>query len=163
MKKMILTAVVAVIAFSANAQEKASGKTFKFSVGLTAGIPIGDIKSATSFVIGGDVQGEYAAAETVGITLNAGYLKFTAKEGFETSGLIPVLVGAKFYFAEKFYGQPQVGLTLSTQSGGGSAFTYAPAFGYQVSENFDLAVKYQAFTKSSFTTSFIGLRAAYSF
>ncbi len=165
MKKVIFGAALLALAFTANAQDKkGSDKSLKFGVGVTAGLPIGDLKTAGgSFAIGGDVQAEYAAAETVGITLSAGYLNVSFKNGGGSTGLIPVLVGGKFTFGEKFYGHAQVGMSFSTQSGGGSAFTYAPGFGYQVSENFDLGVKYQAWTKNSFTSSIIGLRAAYSF
>ena len=99
----------------------------KFSVGATLGLPIGDAKTYSNLVYGGDIQGEYAAAETVGLTLSAGYNSFSIKGGFGlTVTAIPVLVG------------------------------------YNVSENFDLAVKYQAISKNG-TTAYIGLRAAYSF
>ncbi len=164
MKKTIIAVALVAIAFTANAQDKkGSDKSLKFSVGVTAGLPIGDASNFSSFAVGGDIMGEYAAAETVGITLSAGYLTFTGKNGAGSSSFIPVLAGGKFTFGEKFYGHAQVGMSFSTASGGGSAFTYAPGFGYQVSENFDLGVKYQAMTKSGSTTSFVGLRAAYSF
>lgn len=164
MKKTIIAVALVAIAFTANAQDKkGSDQSIKFGAGVLAGIPIGDLKNAASFAIGGDIQGEYAAAETVGITLSAGYLNISGKSGLGSTGVIPVLLGGKFTFGEKFYGHAQVGMSFSTQSGGGSAFTYAPGFGYQVSEKFDLGVKYQAWTKSGFTSSIIGLRAGFSF
>lgn len=163
MKKVIFTLAIAAFGLAAGAQDKASNKTFKPSVGLEVGLPIGDLGDAASLVIGGSLQGEYMAAQTVGLTLNAGYLNISGKNGAGSTGLIPVLAGAKFYFAEKFFGHAQAGLSFSTETGGGSAFTYAPGFGYQASENFDLTLKYQASTKNSFTSAFIGLRAAYNF
>jgi hypothetical protein len=164
MKKIILSAaVVAMVTLTASAQKEAAGKDLKFSVGVTAGLPVGDLKNASSFAIGGDIQGEYAAAESLGITLSAGYLNFTGKNNAGSTGLIPVLAGAKFNFTDKIYGHAQLGMSFSTESGGGSAFTYAPSVGYLVSENFDIALKYQAATKNSFTTAFFGIRAAYSF
>ena len=114
-------------------------------------------------MIGADLQGEYAADESVSITLSAGYLNFTGKNGAGSSGLIPVLVDGKFKFAEKVFGHAQLGMSFSTESGGGSAFTYAPSIGYIVSENVDVAVKYQAATKSGATTSFIGIRVGFRF
>ena len=166
MKKVILSAAILVAGvLSASAQkEAADSKDLKFSVGIDAGIPVGDIKPYSSLAIGGDLQGEYTVASTVGLTLSAGYLKYTAKSGFESNGgLIPVLVGGKFHFTDKVYGHAQFGLSFSTQSGGGSAFTYAPSIGYDVSSNFDIAVKYEAATKNSSTVSFIGIRAGFSF
>lgn len=164
MKKLIFTFAIAVLALTAGAQDKkGSDKTFKPSVGLEVGLPIGTFGDFAGLVIGGSVQGEYMAAETVGITLNAGYLNVSGKNGAGSTGMIPVLAGAKFYFAENFFGHAQAGLSFSTESGGGSAFTYAPGIGYQASENFDVTLKYQASTKNSSTSGFIGLRAAFTF
>lgn len=164
MKKVIFTLAIATLAFTAGAQDKkGSDKSFKPSIGLEVGLPIGDLGDASSFIVGGSLQGEYMAAETVGLTLNAGYLNISGKNGSGSTGLVPVLAGAKFYFAEKFFGHAQAGLSFSTESGGGSAFTYAPGFGYNASENFEVTLKYQAYSKNGFTGSFIGLRAAYVF
>ena len=165
MKKVLLTIVIAAASFAGNAQDKkGSDKTFKFSVGGTIGLPLGDWKDVASLAFGGDVQGEYVASEQLGVTLSAGYVKFAGKNGYTITGaLIPVLAGARIYFAEKFFASAQLGMSFSTESGGGSAFTYAPGFGYRASENFDLLLKYQAATKSGATTSFLGLRAAYNF
>lgn len=165
MKKVILSlAIVAIGALSASAQsEKAEAKPFTFSVGVNAGLPIGDFKPFYSFVIGGDIQGQYSVAENLGLTLSAGYLNYSGKDGVESSSAIPVLAGVKYYFTPGgFYGHAQLGVSFLSD-GGGSAFTYAPGIGYNLSPNFDLGVKYQAFTKNSVTGSFIGLRAAYNF
>jgi hypothetical protein len=172
MKKMILTAAIAVIAFSANAQDKASDKPLKFSVGVEAGLPLGDLKEGSSFGIGGSAMAEYAAAENLGLTLGAGYLTFLGKtvegEKGPSLNLIPVLVGAKYYFSPKFYGHAQLGMTFASVkieglgSANTSAFTYAPTIGVLPTENIDISLKYQAYSKGG-TTSFIGLRAAYTF
>ncbi|UAY51345.1 outer membrane beta-barrel protein [Ferruginibacter albus] len=166
MKKLILSlAVVAIATFSAKAQDskKSDSKDLKFSVGVEAGVPVGDLGNISTFAIGGSVQGEYMVDPSIGVTLNAGYLNFMAKDGFPSSGLIPVLVGGRYYFNESWYGSVQVGMSFSTESGGGSAFTYAPGIGYKVSENFDILAKYQAASKDGGTSAFAGIRAAYSF
>lgn len=160
------------IGFCATAQK--SEQPLKFSVGLEAGLPVGDFKQLSSFGIGGSVQGEYAAAETVGATLSAGFMTFPGKDlgGLKVSTrFIPVLAGAKVYFAEKFFFHGQLGITFASskvtsdgesESGSTSGFTYAPGFGVKASENFDVELKYQAFSKSG-TLGFFGLRAAYNF
>jgi hypothetical protein len=165
MKRVILSiTIVAIATLSANAQkESAESKDFKFSVGVNAGIPVGDIKPYSNFAIGGDLQGEYKVAENFAGTLSAGYLTFTGKNGLGSTNFIPVLVGGKYHFTDKVYGHAQLGVSFSTQSGGGSAFTYVPSIGYDVSSNFDIALKYQAASKNNFTTSYVGIRAAYSF
>ncbi len=165
MKKVIFSLVIVAISFTANAQSKKSSEgTFKFGAGALIGLPVGDMATYASLAYGADLQGEYVASEQVGITLSAGYLRFAGKSGFTiTGGLIPVLAGVRVTFADKIYGSAQLGVSLSTESGGGSAFTYAPGIGYKVSDNFDLLLKYQAATKSGATTSFIGVRAGFTF
>ena len=162
MKKAIFGLALLAIAFTANAQnKKGSDKSLKFSAGVTAGLPIGGLSNVSSFAIGGDIQAEYAAAETVGLTLSAGYINFLGKSGFGSSSQIPVLVGGKFHFGDKFYGHAQTGVSFLS-GGGGTGFTYATGLGYKVSDNFDLSARYQAVSKGG-TSSFIGLRAGYSF
>ncbi len=173
MKKVILSlAIVAIVSLSASAQTaKAESKDLKFSIGAEIALPIGDFNKYSSIGFGGTAQGEYAVAEKVGITLNAGFLTFSGKtidgEKFPTTTIIPVLAGAKFFFAEKVYGHAQLGMSFISVKQNGvsystSAFTYAPGIGYQASENFDISVRYQAYSKSG-TAAFIGLRAAYTF
>ncbi len=174
MKKLILSAaILAMGIMSANAQSSSEGKDLKFSVGLEAGLPMGDLKTSNNFGIGGSLQAEYKAAENIGLTLSAGYLSFSGKtftfDGTSVKGpaigIIPILVGGKYYFTESVYGGVQLGMSFLSATGvpSSSAFTYAPGIGYNVSPNFDLQLKYQAASKNGSTLSFLGLRAAYSF
>lgn len=173
MKKIILSLAIVAIAFTVNAQDKKKdAKEFKFSVGVEAGLPLGDFKETSSIGIGGSVMGEYAAAEAVGITISAGYITFSGKKidlggglgsfKFGSASIVPVLAGVKYYFSEQFYGHAQLGMSF-LNAGAGSAFTYAPTVGFMASENIDISLKYQAFSKGGGTTSFLGLRIAYAF
>lgn len=164
MKKVILSLVV-FATLSASAQQKEAAKTeakpFKFSVGVDAGFPVSP-SGNKGFIIGGDVQGEYAAASSVGITLSAGYLNQSYQS--VSVGSVPVLAGVRYYFSDKkFYANAQAGLSFSTVSGGGSAFTYAPGVGYYITNNFDLGVKYLGTSKNGYNSGAILLRAAYNF
>lgn len=173
MKKVIFTLVIAAVGLTAGAQDKkSSDKEFKFSIGVEAGLPLGDLKDASSFGIGGSAMGEYAAAENLGLTLSAGYMTFAGKTVESVKGpslnLIPVLIGGKYHFNDKIYGHAQLGMTFASVKVAGvsastSAFTYAPTIGFTPSENIDIALKYQAYTKNSSSTSFLGLRVAYVF
>ena len=166
MKKVILSlAIVAVATFSATAQSKdnKSMKSLRFSVGVDAGIPT--TSGTKGFYIGADAQGEYAATPEIGITLSAGYLGFMPKGGGGSVTTIPVLAGGRYYFSDrKAYASVQAGMTIYSGSGTStSAFTYAPGFGYYVTENIDVMLKYQAATKNGFTDSQVALRAAFNF
>jgi len=172
MKKVIFTLAIATLGLTAVAQDKGSDKQLKFSVGVEAGLPLGDLKETSSLGIGGSVMGEYAAAESLGLTLSAGYLTFSGKtiedEKMPALNLIPVLVGAKYHFNDKFYGHAQLGMSFASVkvlgvSASTSAFTYAPTIGVTPSENIDISLKYQAYTKGGSSTSFLGLRVAYVF
>ena len=170
-------AIVA-IAFSANAQDSKTDKPLKFSVGVEAGLPLGDFKEVSKFGIGGSVQGEYAVMESLGLTLNAGFLSFGGKTvdisglgsfKYGTTILIPVLAGAKYHFTEKVYAHAQLGVSFLSYKEDGepnsssSAFTYAPGIGVMATDNIDILLKYQAASKSGSTLSFLGLRVAYTF
>ena len=169
-------AIVA-IAFSVNAQDSKSDKPLKFSVGVEAGLPLGDFKEYAKFGIGGSVQGEYAVMESLGLTLNAGFLSFGGKTvdlgglgsfKYGSTTLIPVLAGAKYYFTEKVYGHAQLGVSFLSykedgETSSSSAFTYAPGIGVMATENIDILLKYQAATKNGSSLSFLGLRVAYTF
>ena len=108
------------------------------SIGVDAGIPT---TKGLSFVIGGSLQGDFKVASELALTLSAGYKSWQVKGG-GSSGFVPVLGGIKYYFTPMVYGSGQLGITFSTESGGGSAFTYAPGIGFKVSDNFDILAKY---------------------
>ena len=164
MKKVILG--IAIIAIS-TATSKAQGITGNtvFSIGLEAGLPVGTsgIGDIYSFAIGGSLQVEHYVAPDFGLTLKAGYLDYLAKGGGGGNGLIPILAGFRYHFNPRVYGSAQLGISLATESGGGSAFTYAPGVGFQVSRNFDILVRYEATAKNSVTIGNIGARFAYNF
>ena len=163
-KQLILTALLLVVASYVNAQSK-DEKPFKIGAGALIGLPVGDASTYTSLAFGIDVLGEYAVAPSFGFTLSAGYVDFAKKSGYSgfKTGLIPILIGGKYYFSDMLYGSAQVGLSLSTESGAGSAFTFAPGIGYKISKNFDLLLKYQSASKNGGNMAFFGVRAGLSF
>lgn len=172
MKKIFFSVAIIAIAFNANAQDsKTEIGSLKFSVGVEAGLPLGDFKEISSFGIGGSLQGEYVVADNFGLTLNAGYLNFIGKTvtitglgsfKYPSTSIVPVLAGAKIYFSEQVYGHAQLGVSFFN-NGGGTVFTYAPTLGFMPAENIDLALKYQGASKDGGTLSFLGVRLAYGF
>lgn len=162
MKKFLFASVLALVSFGAFAQDE---KPLKFSLGADVALPMGDFGKASSLGIGGSAQANYNLDESLALTLNAGYMNYTYKSsvGGGSAGIVPVLAGIEYNFTPQVFGSGQLGMSFSTTSGGGSSFTYAPGVGFRFGENFSALLKYQAWSKSSVTSSQIGLRLAYSF
>jgi hypothetical protein len=183
MKKVLLSAALIVaVAFGANAQKgEDDGAKLKFSVGLEAALPLGDFGTSSSFGIGATAQANYNVAESIDLTLNAGYISFAGKDivipaqtvfgitipgstvkGVAT-GFIPVLAGLQYQFGGGLYGSAQLGLTFGSGSGSSSIFTYAPGVGYKITDNIDALLKYTGYSQTGGSLSTVGLRVAYTF
>lgn len=160
MKKLIfLFAIVVFSTISVNAQKSANPA--RISIAANIGLPT---SSGYSFAYGADLQADFGVAPTTFITLSGGYEGYSWKGGGGSFGIIPLLAGAKFFFGaeNKLYGHAQLGYGFYSKGGSG-AFAYAPSLGYYVSPNFDLALKYLASSRNSYTLGSLNLRAAYNF
>jgi hypothetical protein len=167
MKKLIL--VFAVVAFSTIGAKAQDSKPTTLSIAVNIGIPTAS-PSLYSIAFGADLQADFAVAPTTKITGSVGYENYSVKSkysdlGIESSGIVPLLAGAKFFFGQdnKLYGHAQLGAGFSTEKGGGTSFAYAPSLGYYISPNFDGSVKYLAFSNNGATVGSIGIRLAYNF
>lgn len=174
MKKLLLSlAFVAGLGFVANAQKKEAAR--KLSIGAEFGFPT-ERGSKDLLIAGGSLQFEQPVAKSLNLTFSAGYLSqmFTGNTkallkafGAPTSfGVIPLKAGAKYYFGGNFYGAGEVGAAISTETGGETAFAFAPTFGasFPVSDkgSLDFGVRYETWS-NKVSSSFLGLRAAYAF
>ncbi|MEP6584818.1 MAG: outer membrane beta-barrel protein [Ginsengibacter sp.] len=172
MKKLLLAiAVIAISTMTTQAQDN-SLKELRFSIGVEPSLPIGDFNDAGyNFGIGGSVQGEYKVADDFGLTLNAGYINYSAKDitvggvnyNGGSFGIVPVLAGFKYYFSPKVYGHGQLGIGIGTSKGASSEFAYSPGIGFMLSRNFDILLKYLAYSANGGTLGSIGARVAYNF
>src|SRR5688572_15756184 len=147
MKKMfMLFAIGTVMSFSVSAQDddkKAAPTTL--SVGLEAGLPMGDFGKVYSFGIGGSAKVGIPAGPGA-VTISAGYMTFSGKDlggGIKASGysLIPLKAGYRFGLGSGFNVEPQVGYSVGESSTGG--FTYAGNVGYMFSPAVDVALRYE--------------------
>jgi hypothetical protein len=155
MNKMILFfATMTITAASANAQN--------FSIGGNVGA---GTTSGYKLAAGGDVQVDIPATTGLKITASAGYQNWAFENnGFKGhTSFIPILAGAKFNLSSKLYGHGQLGYSVSTKSGGGGSFTYAPSIGYMISNNLDLSAKYMGLSNNGATVSALFARLAYTF
>ncbi|RYY35626.1 MAG: hypothetical protein EOP46_09375 [Sphingobacteriaceae bacterium] len=170
MKKILLALVIlGSTAFAASAQTTEAGK---FSIGVEAGLPLGDAADVYSFGIGGSLKYELPVTEQFAVSLSAGYTNFMYKSEIKDlidksgEGFIPVKAGAKYYFSgtftEGFFGEAQLGATFGTADGAGTAFTYAPGVGYSFNNGLEAGVRYEAWSNDG-TFNQLGLRLAYRF
>nr|WP_067052861.1 outer membrane beta-barrel protein [Mucilaginibacter sp. L294] len=163
-KLLLLFVIVAGAAFSASAQS--SSESGKFSIGLEAGLPVGDAKTVGgNLFIGGSLKYDQPIATGTFFTISAGYTSLSFKDtyGGGSLGYAPVKVGVKYFLAESFYGEAQVGAAFGTKSGTGTSFAYSPGIGYAFGGGVDLGIRYEAWSKSGITLGQVAARLAYSF
>lgn len=162
MKKVLLAAILVVGTAVSTFAQKGSN----FSVGLEAGLPVGNASKAYTVAIGGSLKYEAPIATGTHFTLTAGYTSFQGKTvagiKIPAAGFIPVKAGIKYFLADSFYGEAQVGAAFSTQKNGGTAFAYSPGVGYKFSDVIDLGVRYEAWSNNG-TVGQIGARLGFTF
>lgn len=165
-KLLLLTAVAGLFAFSSvNAQTKAP----KLSIGAEFGFPTGDYGKVFNLGYGGSLQYQHPVAANLLVTGSAGYTTFKVKSsiGSGSDGAIPIKAGARYYFGENFFAAGELGAAISTETGGKTGFIYTPGIGveFPVSDkgSIELGGRYEGWSVSGGTKSFIGLRAAFNF
>lgn len=191
MKKVFLIAALAVASFSLKAQDEV--KPLKFSIGADVALPVGDFidsdlfglkfSDVYSLGLGLSAQGTYALDESLGLTLNVGYMSYLGKEvggeEVESLGVVPVLAGIEYNFTPQLFASAQLGYSfytgkfLSDSDLKMNGFTYAPGIGYRFTPNFSAMLNYRGSSVKikedggsesvKGNLSQIGLRVAYSF
>ncbi|MES2267887.1 MAG: outer membrane beta-barrel protein [Bacteroidota bacterium] len=159
----------------------------RYSIGVDAGIPVGNFKDTHKWNLGGSVQADIPVANQLFVTVNAGYNNVFGKKDQVIGGittdypnvqLLPVKAGLKYFVIPNFYVQGEAGAAFLLNKSDyyndkSVAFAYAPQIGVQfpvsASGNFiDAGIRYEATTKyaSNFDNSkvqFLGVRVAYGF
>ena len=193
LKIATLVLAFAGLSFAAKAQttpattSTTTSSGIRYSIGVEAGIPVGNFKDSHKWNLGGSVQADIPVASQLFVTVNAGYNNVFSKKDQIVGGatvdyanvqLLPVKAGLKFFPIPNFYVQGEAGAAFLLNKSDyyndkSVAFAYAPQIGVQfpVSANgnfIDAGIRYEATTKyaSSFDNSkvqFLGLRVAYGF
>lgn len=172
MKKVlvVLFALMCVVG-TANAQQ------IKLSVGPEVALPMGTFGDLANIGFGGTLRAEYPVAPNMNLMLTAGYLMWGGKDilGVKTDySAIPILAGAKYFFAPGIYGMAEVGLHMFSTtlkhplfgevSGSSSEFGGSAGIGYEAALSptvgLDLNAKY-AFVASDL--SYIAARVGVKF
>lgn len=167
MKKITFRGIIAAAAITlinftgAFAQNPENGHATRLSVALGVGVPtesyMGDV------VIAPDVRLQHDLGERTSLTLTTGYYGFVGgPDGNPQSDLIPLKGGAKFFFGNTFYVQPEVGVAFGTRDGAGTPFVWAPSLGY-ANNKWDLALRYEGFEYDGGNNGMVAVRLAYAF
>lgn len=146
----------------------------KISLGADFGFPVGNFSNVINYAVGGSLLYQNPITERFELTGNVGYLRLNGKERNiinikYSEGFIPIKAGARYFLLENFYAAAELGASISTASGSGSgtSFVYAPALGveFPVSDTgaVDVGLRYESWSRSNGTRSFIGIRAGYNF
>ena len=171
MKKILLLAVFAVAAFTVSAQTEGKGKT-RFSIGLEAGLPVGDAGDFYSSILGGSVKAEIPVASSLFATISGGYTSLSPKKewkdlGVESAGIVPLKAGLKYFFTKNIYGAGEIGAAVGTEKGAETLFAWTPGIGisYPVSDknDVDFGVRYESWSKDGGSIDQIGFHIALKF
>jgi hypothetical protein len=163
MKNTCLILLLTLVAIGANAQKNPS----KFSIGVEAGLPLGENGKPYSSIIGGSVQYENMPASDMGITVSAGYQHWSIKSSYGGGnvGFVPLLAGVKYYFSPspRAFFHAQLGAAFGTKSGQGTSFAYSPGIGIHLNPNIDAELRYMGISNKGGTLDNVGLRVGFNF
>ena len=161
---LALTVLVAVSSFAQDDKKKTSGGN-SLSIGAELGIPMSsEFKQYFSVGFGGSAKAAFGIFEGGAVTLSAGYMTFSGKDGNTTKfNVVPVKAGLRYNLGSGVYAEPQLGMSFRSFAGEStSAFTYAFGVGTIINNQIDIGVRYEAITKNG-TDGFLGARVAYNF
>jgi hypothetical protein len=171
MKTSFLILLLSAICITVSAQKNRRNTSVRstaasgFSIGLEAGIPVGENGKPYSSVIGGSLQYEIMPDKDLGITLSAGYLRYTFKSSYGGggAGFVPLLAGVKYYFTPAVFFHAQLGAAAGTKNGQGTSFAYSPGAGFKFTSDIDAELKYMGISNSGGSLNDVGIRIAYNF
>ena len=178
MKKITLVIAAFAVAGSLMAQES------RFSLGAEVAFPMGDFGKGTGIGIGGTLGFELPVSDKLGLMAQVGYISFAGKDFTVTTpfgsvttksdatGIIPIQVGAKYYFTDNQEGAylgvltgvhmtsvkvPEydaLGNSTGTKTKTNSNFALAPLVGFLIGENIDISLRYQLIFAKQETVAF---------
>jgi hypothetical protein len=170
MKKLVYLVVLAAFSTATVNAQDSSGSTqrsqgyagermnkkFIWSIGIESTLPLGHFNSYSSFGLGGSLQGEFKAADRLGITLNLGFIDYFGKTvdsiKYSDFKYWPLMAGLKWYLTDMFYIHGQAGPGFGT-NGLGTSFWYGGGLGLYISKSIDLELKYTGWSQNVVNTS----------
>ncbi len=164
LKSLIVVATITLTQINVAFAQIDNSHATRLGFGLGIGVPtksyMGDI------ILAPDLRLQHDLGERTSLTLTTGYYALLGKEKTATgatfsSDLVPLKGGAKFFFGETFYLQPEVGIAFSTKDGYGNPLVYAPSLGY-ANNKWDFALRYEGFEYKNSSNGMVAFRVAYA-
>lgn len=175
LRKICLAVLIAALFVIPDVLAQSSGRPMgrpRLGLGIDFVFPTGGFGDKANYGYGGSVNYLHPIGKRLNIIGNVGYLRFKGDDigPFKyTEGYVPIKAGTRYYLTGNIYGEGTAGIAISTANGSGSgtAFAYAPGLGVDFPIDNDLSIelglKYEHWTRSNGTRSFIGVRAGISF
>lgn len=166
MKKITFRGIIAAAAITLISSAGAFAQTnnvdhpTRLSAALGIGVPTES--GGADLIIAPDLRLQHDLADRTSLTLTTGYYGPIGGGSDFGDGLIPLKAGAKFFFGDTYYVQPEVGVGFSTVKNGGNPFIYAPSLGY-ANNKWDIALRYEGFQYDGFNNGMVAVRLAYAF
>jgi hypothetical protein len=145
----------------------------KLGLGIDFAFPQSNFGSNANYGVGPSLLFQNPINNNLYFTVNVAYLRFNGDPIFADikyrEGFVPIKAGLRYFVSEYIYGSAEAGASISTANGNGSgiAFAYAPTLGveFPVSNkgSIDAGIRYEGWSRSNGTRSFIGIRAGYNF
>ncbi len=173
MKKIsvLFTAILLLLVVnSASAQEKFNTKKMSFGAGIYGGVGmISDSPySNNRACFGLDVKAEYRLMTQLGINVNTGLMLFGDSKNFDDNfSMVPITVGANWYFGKVFYVGAKSGLAIYTKGHADPVFTFVPLAGVRLLDFLDISAQFQFYANNpdhlQHSPQFIGIRVGVNF
>jgi hypothetical protein len=169
LRRILATIVILFISIATYAQRPSS----KLGIGVDFAFPQSNFGSNANYGVGPSILFQSPINNNLNFTVNVGYLRFNGDGPFANikyrEGFVPIKAGLRYFISEYIYGGGEAGVSFSTANGNGSgiAFAYNPSIGveFPVSNtgSIDAGIRYEGWSRSSGTRSFIGLHVGYNF
>ncbi|GLU45497.1 hypothetical protein [Allomuricauda sp. NBRC 101325] len=172
MKKQILLAVLAIMAFGFSATAQQVDRS-SFKAGVLAGLPVGDYSDASSFALGLDLAHHWGVSELFDLGLASGYihafgdtasyLDGAVVANYEDFQFIPVAGAIRMYPTYEFKLGADLGYAFGFTEFFDGGFYLRPSIGYNITGNTELNASYITISNDGTSFSMVALGLLFLF
>ena len=161
MKRSILLLALAMFTTQLFAQDNEDEKVFKFGLGGTLSLPLGDLKQSATYGVGFEALGVYSLSTNLAAFAQVGINVFKGKAIYGDAGSIlniPLLAGIRFK-SDGFFAGAGIGYGRFNTSSGQplSGLMYSPQIGYDLG-NYQILLHYSSTVVTGGELSYLGLK-----